>query len=167
MNKMKKQTYLKTKNTKSNTYTQIHIQTVFAVQYREALIESAWRERLYQYISAIIQEQGHQILAVGGVANHIHILFGMRPTQSLSSLMMRVKRETSEWINLNGFCKGTFAWQSGYGAFSYSKSQVPRVVNYIHNQERHHAKRTFRAEYLDMLKKSEVKYNEQFIFDDV
>ena len=164
---MKTQMNPKSKNTKTNTYTQIHIQAVFAVRYREALIEPSWRERLYQYTTAIVQEQGHQILAVGGTANHIHILFGMRPTQSLSSLMMLVKRETSEWINQKGFCTGEFAWQTGYGAFSYSRSQVPRVVQYIQDQERHHAKRTFREEYLDMLKKAEVKFDEQYIFEDV
>ncbi|MBO7491891.1 MAG: IS200/IS605 family transposase [Bacteroidales bacterium] len=164
---MKNQKNSKSKNTDTNTYTQIHIQTVFAVRYREALIEPSWRERLYQYLTAIVQEQGHQILAVGGTVNHIHILFGMRPTQSLSSLMLRVKRETSEWINQQGFCQGDFAWQTGYGAFSYSKSQVPKVVQYIQNQECHHAKRTFREEYLDMLKKAEVEFDEKYIFEDV
>ncbi|MBO4488890.1 MAG: IS200/IS605 family transposase [Bacteroidales bacterium] len=164
---MKKHKISNTNKSDTNTYTQIHIQAVFAVRYREALIEPSWRERLYQYLTAIVQEQGHQILAVGGTVNHIHILFGMRPTQSLSSLMLRVKRETSEWINQKGFCQGEFAWQSGYGAFSYSKSQVPKVVSYIQNQERHHAKRTFREEYLDILKKAAVKFDERYIFEDV
>ena len=99
----------------SNTYTQIHIQTVFAVQYREALISPEWNERLYQYMASIINDQGHKTLAIGGVANHVHLLFGFRPTQSLSSLMMRVKRETSEWINKERLTNFRFQWQEGYG----------------------------------------------------
>ena len=158
---------IETKDTKSNTYSQVHIQTVFAVKNRDALIEASWRERLNQYATAIINEQGHKTLAVGGTANHIHILFGLRPTQSLSSLMLRVKRETSEWINQKHFCAGRFEWQTGYGAFSYSRSQIPEVIAYIMNQERHHAKRSFREEYLDMLRKSEIDFDERYIFLDI
>jgi REP element-mobilizing transposase RayT len=151
----------------SNTYTQIHIQTVFAVRNRDALISTEWRERLFKYIASIINDQGNKTLAVGGTANHIHLFFGFRPTQSLSSLMMRVKRETSDWINREGLTHCQFQWQAGYGAFSYSKSHVPKVVQYILNQESHHAKRSFREEYLDMLKKNEVEFDERYIFEDV
>ena len=151
----------------SNTYTQIHIQTVFAVQCREALISPEWNERLYQYIVSIVNDQGHKTLAVGGVANHVQLLFGFRPTQSLSSLMMRVKRETSEWINKERLTKFRFQWQEGYGAFSYSKSHVPDVIRYILNQEAHHAKRSFREEYLDMLRKNEIEFDERYIFEDI
>ena len=151
----------------SNTYTQIHIQTVFAVKFREALISSEWNERLYQYMTSIINDQGHKTLAIGGVANHVHLLFGFRPTQSLSSLMLRVKRETSEWINRERLTNFRFQWQNGYGAFSYSKSHVPRVIRYILNQEAHHAKKSFREEYLEMLRKNEVEFDERFIFEDV
>ena len=151
----------------SNTYTQIHIQTVFAVQCREALISPEWNERLYQYIASIVNDQGHKTLAVGGVANHVHLLLGFRPTQSLSSLMMRVKRETSEWINKERLTKFRFQWQEGYGAFSYSKSHVSGVIQYILNQEAHHAKRSFREECLDMLRKNEVEFDERYIFEDI
>ena len=151
----------------SNTYTQIHIQTVFAVKFREALISSEWNERLYQYMTSIINDQGHKTLAIGGVANHVHLLFGFRPTQSLSSLMLRVKRETSEWINRERLTNFRFQWQNGYGAFSYSKSHVPRVIRYLLNQEAHHAKKSFREEYLEMLRKNEVEFDERFIFEDV
>ena len=151
----------------SNTYTQIHIHTVFAVKNRDSLISTEWRERLYQYIISIINDQGHKALAVGGTANHVHILLGLHPTQSLSSLMLKIKQGTSEWINKERFSQFKFQWQEGYGAFSYSKSQLPNVVNYINNQEKHHAKRSFREEYLDLLKKFEVGYNERYIFDDV
>ena len=157
------------KNTEkmSNTYTQIHIQTVFAVKYREALILPEWRERLYQYTASIINDQGHKPLAIGGVENHVHLFFGFRPTQSLSSLILRVKRETSEWINKEILTNRRFQWQNGYGAFSYSKSHVPGVIQYIMNQEAHHAKRPFREEYLDMLRKNEVEFDEQYIFEDI
>ena len=151
----------------SNTYTQIHIQTVFAVKFREALISPEWSDRLYQYMASIVNDQGHKTLAIGGVANHVHLLFGFRPAQSLSSLMLRVKRETSEWINREHFTNFRFQWQNGYGAFSYSKSHVPNVIRYILNQEAHHAKRSFREEYLDMLRKNEVEFDERFIFEDI
>ena len=151
----------------NNTYTQIHIHAVFAVRNRNSLLSTEWRQRLYQYMVSIINDQGHKALAIGGTSNHVHILFGFRPTQSLSYLMLRLKRETSEWINTEGLTKSPFNWQKGYGAFSYSKSHVPNVIRYIHNQEKHHSKRSFREEYLDILKKNEVEYDEQYVFDDI
>ncbi len=151
----------------SNTYTQIHIQTVFAVKYREALISPQWSERLYQYMAAIVNDQGHRTLAIGGISNHVHLLFGFRPTQSLASLMLRVKRETSEWINREKLTNFRFEWQEGYGAFSYTKTHVPIIIQYILNQESHHAKRSFREEYLDMLRKNEIEFDERYIFHDI
>lgn len=149
------------------TYTQIHIHVVFAVKHRKALISAEWRERLYQYMTSIINNQGHKLLAIGGTANHIHLFFGYRPVQTLPSLILRLKRETSEWINKEKLTQIRFQWQEGYGAFSYSKSHVHNVINYILNQEAHHAKRSFREEYLDMLKKNEVKYDERYLLEDV
>lgn len=150
-----------------NTYTQIHIQVVFAVKYRNALLAKEWRERLYQYMIAIINDMGHKALAIGGTENHIHLFFGFRPTQSLSSLILRLKRETSEWINNEKLTKCLFRWQNGYGAFSYSMSHVPYVIRYVLNQESHHAKRTFREEYLDFLKKNEVEYDERYLLEEI
>ena len=150
-----------------NTYTQIHIQAVFAVKFRDALISSEWRQRLFEYMATIIKDQGHKPLAIGGVENHVHLFFGFRPTQSLSSLILRVKRETSEWINKEILTNRRFQWQNGYGAFSYSKSHVPNVIRYILNQEAHHANRSFREEYLDILRKNEVEFDEQYIFEDI
>ena len=151
----------------SNTYTQIHIQVVFAVQNRDALISTNWRDRLYQYMTAILNSQGHKTLAIGGTMNHVHILFGFRPIQSLSSLMLRLKRESSEWVNKEHFTNFKFQWPEGYGAFSYSKSHLPLVIQYIHNQETHHAKKSFREEYLDILRKNDVDYDERYIFKDI
>ena len=147
----------------SSTYTRIQIQVVFAVKYRETKIDKIWRNRLYEYIIAIIQNRGHKALAVGGVEDHIHIFFGFLPRQSLSSLMLEIKRDSSKWINQNGFVKGRFEWQSGYGAFSYSKSHTHNVVRYINNQEKHHAKKTFLDEYKKILNNVGIKYNEQYI----
>ncbi len=122
----------------ANTYTQIHIQVVFAVQNRESLIKDLWKDDLYKYITGIIQNNNHKVLQINGVADHIHILFGMRPTQSLSDLMKQVKQDSSKWINKQGLVNGKFSWQSGFGAFSYSKSEVPKIIRYIKNQEEHH-----------------------------
>ena len=151
----------------SNTYTQIHIQTVFAVQNRLSLISKTWKEDLYRYITAIIQNNGHKMLAIGGMPDHIHILFGFRPQESLSSLMQEVKRDSALWINSNHLVKGKFSWQKGYGAFSYSKSQIPRVCHYIATQEMHHRKKTFREEYVEFLEKFGVEYDSRYIFKSI
>jgi len=148
----------------ANTYTQIHIHAVFAVQNRLSLIKNDWQDRLYQYIIAIIQNHGHKVLSIGGVSDHIHLLFGFRPTQSLSDLMQNVKRNSSEWINKEKFVMGKFSWQEGYGAFSYSKSQISQVMQYIEKQETHHQKRTFIEEYKKILNDFDIDYDERYIF---
>ncbi|WP_341227657.1 IS200/IS605 family transposase [uncultured Arcticibacterium sp.] len=147
-----------------NTYTQIHIQAVFSVQNRTCLIDNSWREKLYKYITGIIQANGHKLLAINGMPDHIHILFGMRPTQSLSDLMQDVKGDSSLGINQNGFVKSRFSWQEGYGAFSYSKSDVSKVISYIENQEEHHKKKIFRQEYKEFLDPFNVDYDDRYIF---
>lgn len=153
----------------ANTYTQLHIQFVFVVKYRLALIEKQWKERLHQYISGIIQkkesrEHPHKVLQVNSMPDHIHILIGHRPYQSISSLVQKIKSENSKWINDNKLCKRNFAWQEGFGAFSYSKSHVDRVIRYIQNQEAHHKKETFLEEYDRLLKAFEIEYDERYIF---
>ncbi len=148
----------------ANTFTQIHIHTVFAVQNRMSLINKSWQERLYQYIISIIQKHGHKVLAIGGTPDHIHILFGFRPTQALSNLIQEVKRDSSEWINKERLTMGRFSWQEGYGAFSYSKSHISQVANYIETQEEHHKKKTFLKEYKKILKDFDLEYNERYIF---
>jgi putative transposase len=148
----------------ANTYTQIHIQFVFAVKYRTALIQKEWKERLHQYITGIIQRNEHKMLQVNSMPDHIHIFIGMRPTQSIASLAQNLKTESSKWIKDNKFCESSFAWQQGYGGFSYSKSHVPDVIRYIQNQETHHKKETFLEEYRKILKAFEIEYDEQYIF---
>ncbi len=148
----------------ANTYTQIHIQVVFAVKYRQSLIDESWEDRLYQYMTGIIQEYDHKVLQINGMPDHIHVFFGMRPTQSLSALMQILKTNSSKWINEEKLSKQKFSWQGGYGAFTYARSQVPTVIRYIQNQKIHHQKQTFVREYKSQLKKSEIDYKEQYIF---
>lgn len=151
----------------ANTYTKIHIQVVFAVQNRDCIIQNSWKEELYKYISGVIQNHKHKVLAINGMPDHLHILIGLRPTQSLSDLMQDVKGSSSKWINQKRFTKGKFSWQEGFGAFSYGKSQITQVIDYIKNQELHHEKRTFLEEYKDFLEKFEVDFDQRFIFQEV
>lgn len=151
----------------ANTYTQIHIHAIFAVQNRDSLIQNEWKEELYKYISGIITNQKHKLLAINGMPDHIHILFGMRPVQSLSDLMQDIKGSSSKWINEKKLIKSKFSWQEGYGAFSYSKSQLPKVIHNIENQEEHHKKKTFLNEYKEFLSAFEIEFDEKFIFKSI
>lgn len=150
----------------ANTYTQIHVQFVFAVKFRNGLIHASFKEELYQYISGIIKANNHKLLAINGMPDHLHIFIGMRPTQSISDLLQDIKGSSSKWINEKKFLKVKFEWQEGYGAFSYSKSHVNNVINYIQNQENHHKKETFREEYLKFLNVFEIEYDERYIFNE-
>jgi len=150
-----------------NTYTQIHIQAVFTVQNRDCIIRNAWKEELYKYISGIVQSNNHKLLSINGMPDHIHILFGLRPSQSISDLMQDVKGSSSKWINDNLLVQGKFSWQEGYGAFSYSKSEVPTIIQYIMNQTNHHKRKTFSEEYSDLLKEFEVDFDDRYIFKPV
>ncbi|WP_339815024.1 IS200/IS605 family transposase [uncultured Imperialibacter sp.] len=151
----------------ANTYTQIHIQAVFAVKNRIGLIRKEWKNDLYKYITGIVQTHKHKMLSINGMPDHIHVFFGMRPTQSLSDLMQDIKGSSSKWVNTNKFTRGKFEWQEGYGAFSYSKSQVSNVIDYIENQEIHHQKITFLDEYKEFLNKFEIDYDERYLFKDL
>lgn len=147
----------------ANTYTQLHIQFVFAVKYREALIHDLWRSRLHQYITGIFQNNHHKMLQINSVADHIHILIGLRPDQSISSLIQNVKSESTKWIKHEKLSL-SFAWQEGYGAFSYSKSHLPDVIRYIQTQEEHHKKETFLSEYKRLVTAFAIDFDEQYIF---
>ncbi|MEZ4897152.1 MAG: IS200/IS605 family transposase [Saprospiraceae bacterium] len=149
----------------ANTYTQIHIQTVFAVKNRRAMIQSEWKDELYKYMTGIIQNDNHKLLQINGMPDHVHVFFGMRPTQSLSDLMKKLKGESSAWINKRGFCQTKFSWQEGFGAFSYAPSQVPQVIRYIKNQEEHHRNKKFIEEYVELLNEFQIDYQRHFIFD--
>ncbi|MBI3133958.1 MAG: IS200/IS605 family transposase [Bacteroidetes bacterium] len=149
-----------------NTYSKIHLQFVFAVKYRRALIDPSWEQELYKYITGIVQNHEHKLLAINGVQDHIHIFVGMRPSQSISDLLRDIKGESSLWINQRKFIDAKFEWQSGYGAFSYSPESVKNVINYIHRQKEHHTNTLFRDEYLELLRYHEIEYDERYIFQD-
>ncbi|HCI54800.1 MAG TPA: IS200/IS605 family transposase [Bacteroidales bacterium] len=151
----------------ANTYTQIHIQTVFSVQNRDCIIHKSWKDELYKYITGIIQNNGHKLLAINGMPDHIHILFGLRPSQSISELLQDIKGSSSKWINEKRFICRKFTWQEGYGAFSYSKSELQNVIQYINNQAIHHKKKTFVEEYLEVLKEFEIDYDDRYVFKPV
>ncbi len=149
----------------ANTYSQITIHAVFAVKYRENFIIKDWRNHLHQYISGIITNKGAKSLAVGGWKDHVHILFGMPVTTCISDFMSAVKASSSGWINNQHYIKGKFQWQSGYGAFSFAKSQRDIVIKYIMNQEDHHRTRTFKEEYINMLNDFDVAYEDKYLFE--
>jgi putative transposase len=150
-----------------NTFTQLRIHLVFAVKYRQALIDEAWEPNLHKYITGVIQNNHHKLIAINSVSDHIHILIGLHPNQSISDLMRLVKGDSSEWINKQQLTPRKFQWQDGYGAFSHSRSQTDAVVKYILNQKEHHKKVSFRDEYLKVLQDFEVEFNEQYIFHDL
>ena len=148
----------------ANTYTQIHIHAIFAVQNRLSIIKDEWQNDLYSYITGIVTNHGHKMMQINGMPDHVHMLIGLRPVQSLSQLMKYVKQDSTKWINQNRFINRRFSWQEGFGAFSHSKSQIPGVIKYIREQEEHHRKRTFREEYTDFLEKFDVDFDERYIF---
>ncbi len=150
-----------------NTYSQIYIQAVFAVKYRDAVIAKEWRPRLMGVIGNMINEAGAQTILVNGVEDHVHCFFRTKPAVLLADVMQLAKARSSKWVNESGLLPHRFEWQKGYGAFSYSHSQIDDVRRYIANQEAHHQKQTFRAEYLDMLQKFGIEYDEAYVFDDL
>ena len=149
----------------ANTYSQLIIQIVFAVNGRDNLISSKNREELEKYICGIIENKGQKMLAIYIMPNHAHILVGMQPNITISDLTRDIKANSSKFINQSKWVKGKFSWQEGFGAFSYSKSQIDRVVKYILNQEEHHKKKTFKEEYLEFLNKFDVEYKEEYLFN--
>ncbi len=149
----------------ANTYTQINIHAVFSVKGRENLLKENFKEELFKYISGILNNIKQFSLAVNGYKDHVHLFFEMHPTTALSDIMRIVKANSSKWINEKRFVSGKFSWQEGYGAFSYSKSQRDNVIKYIIQQEIHHKKQTFREEYLGLLKKSDIKFDNNYVFE--
>lgn len=148
----------------ANTYSQIYIQIVFAVDGRLSLIRSEFKEELYKYIAGIIRNQRQKLIAINGMSDHVHILTGLRPAMALADLVRDIKADSSNFINKKRWVQGRFSWQEGYGAFSYGHSQLDTIIRYIQNQEQHHRRRTFKDEYLAWLKKFEVAFEEKYIF---
>ncbi len=151
----------------ANTYHQIYIQTVFAVKYRQAVIDKSWKSEVHGVIGNLINEANCKTLIVNGVEDHVHCLIGLKPVVSVSELMKTVKAKSSKFINDKALTTHKFEWQEGYGVFSYGQSQVDGAYKYILNQEVHHQKHSFREEYLELLKIFHIDYDEQYIFSDL
>jgi putative transposase len=149
----------------ANTYTQLYIQAVFAVQGRPNLIPQKNKEELHKYITGIIQNNKHKLLAINCMPDHVHVFFGLHPSQSISDLLRDIKTNSSKFISEKKWISGKFEWQLGFGAFSYSKSHIDNVIKYINNQESHHKKKSFKEEYLEFLKKFDIDYDEKYLFD--
>jgi REP element-mobilizing transposase RayT len=149
----------------ANTFSQIYIQTVFAVSNRQSLIKPEFKEDLYKYITGIVRNQGQKLIAVNGIADHIHLLIGLKPAKALADLVREIKADSSNYINENKLIRGRFNWQEGYGAFSYGHSQLDTIIRYIRNQEKHHQRRSFKDEYLTLLRKFDITFEEKYVFE--
>jgi len=149
----------------ANTYTQMYVQIVFSVQGRTNIISERFRDELEKYICGIVSANKCKPLAIYCNPDHSHVFVGIHPTISVSKITEQIKSGSSNWINERKFIVGKFNWQDGYGAFTYSKSQVDNVVKYIQNQPEHHKKQTFREEYLLLLEKFEIDYDTKYLFE--
>jgi len=147
------------------TFTQIYIHVIFAVKGRQNLLQKPWREEVFKYIAGIIKNKNQKPIIVNGVSDHVHLLIGLKPIMCLSDLIRDVKNNTTNFINEQKYIRGKFSWQEGYGAFSYSHSQLYNIYNYILNQEAHHRVKSFKEEYLNLLKEFEIKYEEKYLFE--
>ena len=150
---------------KPGVFTQLYTHLVFAVKYRERLLKPEIRPEVFSYISGIITNRKHKSIIINGVSDHIHILIGLNPNDKISDLVATIKRSSSNHINQQNWFRGKFHWQEGYGAFSYSRSQLANVYRYIENQETHHKEHSFRQEYINLLERFKIEYNEKYLFD--
>ena len=149
----------------AGTFSQIYIQYVFAVKGRENLLQKPWRDEVFKYMAGIIKGKNQKPIIVNGVEDHVHVFVGIKSSMSISDLVRDIKNNSSKFINEQNLIKGKFSWQEGYGAFSYAHSQIENVFQYIANQEEHHKKETFQEEYLDLLEKFDIEFNEKYLFD--
>jgi len=147
------------------TFSQIYIQVVFAVKGRDSLINATWEEELYKYISGIVKNKGQKMLAINVMPDHIHFLIGMKPSCCLSDLVREIKKSSNDFIKEKKFSKLKFQWQEGYGAFSYSHSNLDNVIKYIMNQKEHHKTKTFKEEYMQFLKRFEIEFKDEYLFE--
>jgi putative transposase len=148
-----------------DTYSQIIIQLVFAVEGRQSLISPKYQEEVNKYITGIVTNKRSKMLAINGTPDHIHVLIGLNPVQAISDLVRDIKTDSNEWINKKRWFRGRFSWQEGFGAFSYSRSQLDRVVKYVLDQPAHHAKRSFKDEYLTLLRKFDIAFKDEYLFE--
>ncbi len=149
----------------SGTFSQIYIQLVFAVKYRENFLRKEFREEIFKYMSGIVTNKGQKSIIINGVEDHVHLFVGLKPSMKISDLARDVKNNTTNFINDRKFLNHKFSWQEGYGAFSYSHSHIDNVYKYILNQEKHHQKRSFREEYLELLEKFQIEFKDEYLFE--
>ena len=149
----------------ANTYSQIYIQTVFAVSGRLSLITEDFREELHKYITGIVRNKGQKLISINGTSDHLHVLVGLKPAMALADLVRDIKSDSSDWVNRRKLARGKFGWQEGYGAFSYGHSQLDMIIRYIQNQQAHHQKRSFKEEYLSFLRKFEIEFKDEYVFE--
>jgi putative transposase len=154
-------------DTISNIHTEIYVQIVFAVKSRQSLIPEKHREELHKFITGIVKKRAQIMLAVFcmRMPDHAHVFVGLNSFVSVSALTRDIKAGSSKFINDKGWLKEKFNWQSGYGAFSYSTSDIDHVAAHIANQEEHHRKQTFRDEFIGLLNENEIPYNEKHLFE--
>ena len=148
----------------ANTFSQIYIQTVFAVNGRLSLIRPEFKEELYKYMTGIVKNNCQKLISINGMSDHVHILIGLKPAMALADLVRDIKADSSNFINKRKWIRGRSSWQEGYGAFSYGHSQLDTIIRYIQNQEQHHRRRSFKDEYLAWLKKFEIPFEEKYVF---
>lgn len=151
----------------ANTFTQLYFHVVFAVKGRACLVQPAWNEELYKYITGIVTAKGQKLLAINGMPDHLHLLVGTRPTMPISDLVRDIKANSSRFIREKEWVRGAFEWQEGFGAFTLEHSQLSKIIPYIQNQEEHHRLHTFREEYIVFLQKYEVDYRMEYLFQEV
>ncbi len=148
----------------ADAFTKIYIHLIFSPKHRQALIRPEWEVRLHKYISGVVEERGHKLLAIGGMPDHIHIFIGQKLSETIPDLVKEIKNASNDFVKKEGLSPIKFDWQSGYGAFSYSRSQVDAVCKYILNQKEHHRKRTFREEFLKMCEDFEIEMSRKEYF---
>ncbi len=151
----------------ANTYTQMYVHILFAVSKKECLIKAEWKEEMQRYMAGIIRNKGHRLAAIKAMPDHVHLLINFHTTQSISDLVKDIKGSTSKWINEQGFIESRFSWQAGYGAFSCDASKPEKEIKYIENQEEYHRNKTVREEYIEILKREAVDYEETYLFEEV
>lgn len=149
----------------ANTYTQMYVHLVFSPRRREALIRRKWKDGLEKYITGIVQNHKHKMLAIGAMPDHIHLFIGYNVNHLIPDLVEEIKTSSNAWVKKNKLSKFRFDWQKGYGAFSHSRSQLDTVVKYVLNQEDHHKRKSFREEYLDILRKNEIEFKNEYVFE--
>lgn len=149
----------------ANTYTQCYVHLVFTPKNREALIDRKWKDELEMYITGIIQNHKHKLLAINSMPDHIHIFIGYNINHLIPDLVEEIKTSSNAWLKQKNYTKTKFEWQRGYGAFTHSHAQISTVAKYVENQQEHHRKKTFKNEYLEILRKNDIKFQDEYLFE--